>query len=103
MQTARALGLNSELGIALAFDIHVQNGSVSSQAREQIRKQLGKHPVGNEREVRVIVANAVANQSRPQFREDVRSRKLTIATGAGAVHGGTFVLRNWGLADLPAG
>lgn len=51
---------------------------------------------------RVIVANAVANQSRPQFREDVQARKLTIATGAGAVHGATFVLRNWGLTDLPA-
>ena len=102
IETARALGLTTELGIALAFDAHVQNGGVSPQARERIRKELARHPVGNEREVRVIVANAVANQSRPQFREDVRSRKLTIATGAGAVHGATFVLRNWGLADLPA-
>ena len=102
LQTARALRLKTELGIALAFDIHVQNGSVKPSAREQIRRQLAQHPVDNEREVRVIIANAVANQSRPQFREDVRSRKLTIATGAGAVHGGTYVLRNWGLADLPA-
>jgi hypothetical protein len=35
-----------------------------------------------------------------KFREDVRHRKLTVATGSGQVHGGTFVLRNWGLADL---
>jgi len=49
----------------------------------------------------VIIANAVANQSLPQFREDVRSRKLTIAIGTAAVHGETFVLRNWGLGDLP--
>jgi hypothetical protein len=49
----------------------------------------------------VIIANVVANGSLPQFRQDVLSRKLTIATGAGAVHGGTFVLRNWGLADVP--
>jgi Glycosyl hydrolase family 46 len=103
LQTARALRLNSELGIALAFDIHVQNGSISSPAREQIRQQLAQHPVDHEREVRVIIANAVANQSRPEFREDVRSRKLTIATGTGSVHGATYVLRNWGLADLPAG
>jgi peptidoglycan hydrolase-like protein with peptidoglycan-binding domain len=102
VQTARALRLKSELGIALAFDIHVQNGSVSARAREQVRQQLAQHPVDHEREVRVIIANAVANQSRPQFREDVRSRKLTIATGAGAVHGSTYVLRNWGLADVPA-
>jgi hypothetical protein len=75
---------------------------VKPSAREQIRRQLAQHPVDNEREVRVIIANAVASQSRPQFREDVRSRKLTIATGAGVVHGGTYVLRNWGLADVPA-
>jgi peptidoglycan hydrolase-like protein with peptidoglycan-binding domain len=102
LQTARALRLKTELGIALAFDIHVQNGSVKPAARAQIRRQLAQHPVDNEREVRVIIANAVASQSRPQFREDVRPRKLTIATGAGAVHGGTYVLRNWGLADVPA-
>jgi peptidoglycan hydrolase-like protein with peptidoglycan-binding domain len=102
LETARALRLKSELGIALAFDVHVQNGSVTPRAREQIRRQLAEHPVDEERDVRVIVANAVANQSLPQFREDVRSRKLTIATGAGIVHGGTYVLRNWGLADLPA-
>jgi hypothetical protein len=38
----------------------------------------------------------------PRYRPDVLSRKLALATGAGAVHGGTYVLRNWGLADLPA-
>jgi hypothetical protein len=102
LKTARSLRLKSELGVALAFDIHVQNGSVTARAREQIRRELAQHPVDNEREVRVIIANAVANQSSPQFREDVRSRKLTIATGAGVVHGGTYILRNWGLADVAA-
>jgi peptidoglycan hydrolase-like protein with peptidoglycan-binding domain len=100
-QAARGLRLKTELGLALAFDIHVQNGGVSTAAREEIKRQLAQHPIGREQERRVIVGNAVAKQSRPQFREDVRSRKLAIATGAGTVHGELFVLRNWGLADVP--
>jgi peptidoglycan hydrolase-like protein with peptidoglycan-binding domain len=100
-QTARALGLKTELGLALAFDCHVQNGGVSTAAREEIKRQLAQHPIEREQERRVIVGNAVAKQSRPQFREDVRSRKLAMATGAGTVHGELFILRNWGLADVP--
>jgi hypothetical protein len=42
----------------------------------------------------------VADKANPAFRDDVRDRKLTLATGSGRVHGGTFVLRNWGLDDL---
>ena len=100
-QTARGLGLKTELGLALAFDCHVQNGGVSTAAREEIKRQLAQHPIEREQERRVIVGNAVAKQSRPKFREDVRSRKLAIATGAGTVHGELFMLRNWGLADVP--
>jgi hypothetical protein len=103
-QTAKDLGLKTELGLALCFDIHVQNGSVRPTAREQIRREVAAHPIHKERELRVIVANAVADASRPQFRQDVLSRKLTLATGAGKVHGATYVLRNWGLdaSPLPA-
>jgi peptidoglycan hydrolase-like protein with peptidoglycan-binding domain len=95
--TARELGLKTELGLALCFDIHVQNGSVRPSARDRIRSEVAAHPIHKERELRVIIANAVADASRPQFREDVLSRKLTLATGAGRVHGATYVLRNWGL------
>ena len=100
-RTARGLRLKTELGLALAFDIHVQNGGVSTAAREEIKRQLAQHPIEREQERRVIIGNAVAKKSLPQFREDVRSRKLAIATGAGTVHGELFVLRNWGLADVP--
>jgi peptidoglycan hydrolase-like protein with peptidoglycan-binding domain len=96
-KTARELGLQSELGIALCFDIHVQNGSISSTAQERIRREVKANAIHKERELRVIVANAVADAARAQYREDVRSRKLTLATGAGKVHGATYVLRNWGL------
>jgi hypothetical protein len=101
-RTARTLRLRTELGLALAFDIHVQNGGVKPEARAEIKRHIAQHPMEREQDLRVAVAHAVANQSRPQFRQDVLSRKLTIATGSGNVHGGSFVLRNWGLAELPA-
>ena len=96
-ETARSLGLKTELGLALCFDIVVQNGSVKDSARARIERELEAHPIHKERELRVIVANAVAEASKPAYVEDVRSRKLTLATGAGRVHGATYVLRNWGL------
>jgi hypothetical protein len=80
----------------------VQNGGVKATARQQIDAELSENPVASERDRRIIIANAVADKARAEFREDVRSRKLTLATGAGKVHGLTFLLRNWGLDDLPA-
>jgi len=101
LRTASKLGLATELGIALAFDCHVQDGGVKESARQQISQELAAHPASTERELRVIIANAVADHARPRFREDVRSRKLTVATGSGTVHGASFVLRSWGLAEFP--
>jgi hypothetical protein len=102
-QLARELKLETELGLALCFDIAVQNGSVKQAAREQIERDVAAHPIHKERELRVIIANAVADSSAPAFREDVRARKLTLAAGAGRVHGETYVLRNWGLDATPVG
>lgn len=100
LNTANEFDLKTELGIALAFDIHVQNGGVKESARQQIKNKLAAQPVTNERDLRVIVGNAVADKSSSEFREDVRSRKLTIAVGSGTVHGGSFALRNWGLDEF---
>jgi hypothetical protein len=102
LTTASRFGLKTELGIALAFDIHVQNGGIRAAAAQQIQDTLAAQPSDRELDVRVAIANAVAdNATNVQFREDVRQRKLTVATGSGQVHGGTYVLRNWGLAELP--
>jgi hypothetical protein len=60
-------------------------------------------PPADERALRVIIANAVADNAKSDFREDVRKRKLAIATGQGMVHGANYVLENWGLIDLQAG
>lgn len=100
--TARRFNLNAELGIALTFDIHVQNGGISAAAAQQIQQTIAEHPSDREQDLRVAIANAVAdNATNVKFREDVRQRKMTVATGSGQVHGGMFVLRNWGLSELP--
>jgi len=51
--------------------------------------------------LRKIIAKVVAENSNPRFIEDVRRRKLTIATGAGTVHGSEFDLKTWGLDESP--
>jgi peptidoglycan hydrolase-like protein with peptidoglycan-binding domain len=101
-QDARALGLKTELGLALCFDIRVQNGSIAPSAMRRIKAAQAAHSVKDERELRVLIAHAVADTANPTFRADVLSRKLTFAMGVGVVHGGTYVLRNWGLAEVPS-
>jgi hypothetical protein len=101
-QTATDYELSTELGIALAFDIHVQNGGIKVAAAADIHNHLAEHPIATEQERRVIIASAVADNARPQYRDDVRARKLTLAVGTGKVHDKLYVLRNWGLDDVPA-
>jgi peptidoglycan hydrolase-like protein with peptidoglycan-binding domain len=99
VQTAKALALKSELGVALCFDIHVQNGGVKAPVQNVVQAI----PLGQPELVRrEALANGAADSSKPEFREDVRSRKLAIARGEGDVHGGHVVLANWGLADYLA-
>ena len=95
LATAKKLRLKTELGIALAFDIHVQNGPKTAVVNSLVRRRFA-----SERDLRVALANAVADSANPAFKEDVRSRKLTIAQGNGKVHGADFVLKNWGLDEI---
>jgi hypothetical protein len=41
----------------------------------------------NARSVNALIANRVAESSRPEYVDDVRTRKLAIADGVGTVHG----------------
>jgi peptidoglycan hydrolase-like protein with peptidoglycan-binding domain len=45
LQTAKEFGLKSELGIALSYDIHVQNGGISPIASNEIEDDLANRPV----------------------------------------------------------
>jgi hypothetical protein len=99
VKTAARFGLATELGVALAFDIHVQNGGIKKAAADRIRAAPSPP---DESALRRVIAHAVADTASARFREDTRARKLAVADGTGAVHGETFVLAHWGIAELPA-
>jgi len=98
--TAARYGLKAELGLALCFDIHVQDGGVSPRADAAIGAQLA--PDSPELDRRVLIAKCVAALARPEYRADVAARKTTIASGTGSVHGVAYTLANWGLDETPA-
>lgn len=90
-------GLWSERGVALMFDIKVQNGSINSSVQGQINADFQALPpslADEEREVARlrIVANRRAEAAKARWVEDVRSRKLCIANGGGSVHGISYDL-----------
>jgi hypothetical protein len=97
--TARKLHLASELGVALCFDCHVQNGRSRVQAVAELSPLAGQI---SEAEMRIRLANRVADLSADRWRADVRGRKTTIASGGGRFRNRDYLLVNWGLADLPA-
>ena len=102
LNMARSCGLKTELGLALCFDIQVQNGGIKEKARTAIQQVLSQNSPFGEQELRRIIANAVADDASPKYKEDVRQRKLTIANGAGTVHKYNYVLENWGLSEAAA-
>lgn len=91
--------LRTVRGFALAFDIVVQNGSISSEAAKIIDNALIKTPNMTEKKLLRVIANAVADSS-PNNSGDIRSRKIAIVNGKGNVHGSMLYLdRDYGLND----
>jgi hypothetical protein len=109
----QAIGLCSDFGLfsnraaALMFDITVQNGSISDLVKAQIKAEFGRMDPGmSSGQVEVerlrIIANRRAADARPEWVEDVRARKLTIANGQGTVHGNFYHLKDqYGLGLEP--
>jgi peptidoglycan hydrolase-like protein with peptidoglycan-binding domain len=93
---AAQFGLTGTPGLALCFDIAVQNGGINED--DEIMAAFNEEPDATQRRKREIVAEEVALGSRPRFQDDVRSRKMTIATGEGIVHGGRFHTADWGIS-----
>jgi peptidoglycan hydrolase-like protein with peptidoglycan-binding domain len=100
MKLVTRLELEEELGAGLCFDIQVQNGGINRKAAQAIQDFRDNNPDEDELTFRTIIADAVADQSNPKFKEDVRARKRTLATGAGTVHGEAYVMKQWGLDAL---
>lgn len=91
--------LKTVRGFALAFDIVVQNGSISSDAAKIIDTSLAQNPNMIEKDLLKVIANAVADTSTSNT-EDIRARKIAIVNGEGNVHGSIFDLdKNYGLSD----
>jgi len=94
--------LETEMGIALCFDIAVQNGGIDFKKEERrIGQWLDSNPGATDRDRRVLIADVVAENSRPKYVEDVRQRKRAIATGEGDVHRAKYAMRYWGIAEFP--
>ena len=101
---AARFALMSELGIALCFDIAVQNGGIDFATEENsIRRRAEQSSITDEPALRLLIADVVAENSKQQYVEDVRNRKRTIATGQGVVHAASYSLEDWGLADVRVG
>ena len=102
LRDTKRFGLKSERGLALCFDIAVQNGGIDfAQEERGILKWLANHPDAVESVKLARIADVVAENSRPQYVEDVRRRKRTIATGDGVVHGARYATQDWGIAEHP--
>jgi hypothetical protein len=94
--------VKNELGLALCFDIAVQNGGIDQTEGNRIRNKITQTPPATPQDVRRIIANVVAENSNPTFIEDVRKRKLTMATTRGTVHGSEYDIKTWGLDEVRA-
>lgn len=91
--------LKTVRGFALAFDIAVQNGSISQEAAKIIDTAIMENPNMIEKDLLKVIANAVADTSTSNI-EDIRARKMAIVNGAGTVHGFELDLeKSYGLSD----
>jgi hypothetical protein len=102
MRDVGRFNLENELGLALCFDIAVQNGGIDQNEAARIRNKIEQNLPATQQDLRIIIANVVAENSNPRFIEDVRSRKMTFATGISTVHGSNYNIKTWGFDELPA-
>lgn len=93
-------GFRSERGLALMFDICVQMGSIGPGARGRYAAAVTGRALTEQQKLEAM-ATAIAPQGGP-WAKDVLSRKMTIAKGAGIVHGRPYQLeRDFGLTLGP--
>jgi hypothetical protein len=95
LQFAADFGLQSEAGLALCFDIAVQN-TVTDDMIAEIQQRIGGQGM-DESDKMQIVAHVVAEHANPKYFNDVLKRKLMFATGQGTVHEDLFDISCWGI------
>ncbi len=90
---AAALNLQQELSVGLCFDVAVQNGGLKPEELSALRGAQAT----TESATRQLMAELVSERSKPKFRLDVLTRKMTFAIGTGTVHDAKYALDGWGL------
>lgn len=104
---ARLMGVKTERGLVLLFDILVQNGGIRPSTRQKIfrarqEKEIRLGRLLTEREYLEIIAQYRAQEASPRWRADVLARKLCIIRGQGYVHKRFWNLdKAFGLSDNP--
>jgi hypothetical protein len=101
IQDLHEYGRMTEIDAALFFDTSVQNGGVDDAKGAAIKSALSGAATLSNRERLGKTADAIAANSSPKYRDDVKSRRGTIAAGAGTVHGASYKIEHWGLGDFP--
>lgn len=97
VKSGLALGLQTIHGFGLMLDIQIQNGGWRP-AHQQ--KFLAESMDGTEASKLRAISRVVADSSNPRWKDDVLTRKMVFATGAGKVHGSFFNLGNYGFPPL---
>ena len=98
LASCKEYGLTVERGAALMFDIRVQNGSVDrGGAGDKIRADFELlNPSLSDDDAQVermrIIARRRSEVSSSQWKDDVLTRKMTIAEGTGKIHGRSYDL-----------
>lgn len=87
VRDVNALGLGEELDYSLLFDVAVQNGGMRAKNRlTNAQAAFQAQKPRSAKQKRSIIAQVVADTIGTTYRQDVLSRKMTIATGTGVVH-----------------
>ena len=103
---ARFYGLETVRGLALCFDVAVQNGQgkAGKNGKPDVARAFadrGGHALDYRRKLRAL-AEAVAATCNPRWRDDVLGRKLLIVAGKGEFRAVRWDLdMRFGLSDAP--
>lgn len=79
-------GFRELRSLLFLFDIVVQNGSIQERHLEKYEKWLDNNAHANEQAKTLALLEARLTTVKPQYVQDVRSRKSTIIYGTGTVH-----------------
>ncbi|MCP3746761.1 hypothetical protein [Paenibacillus sp. A3M_27_13] len=89
---ASTFNLKTERGLALAFDIAVQNWACTSSRTKSINQKIKSGNL-SEQEALKLIAQGAVDKSSEKNKDDVKSRKFTIVNGIGTVHGKSYNLQ----------